>query len=325
MAGVEFRQLVYFDAVVRHGGFTRASGQLHVAQSALSAQILRLEKELGVSLLVRGTRSIALTPAGKLFLDRTRRVLDELDAARGDLLDLTSAVSGQVTIGATQILGPIDLATTLARFHAEHPNVAIRLRSGLIAELLDGLDAGKVDLLLGPIHDDLPSRYSAQPMFLEHVMLVTPPGHRLGGRPEVGIEEVSDEAFVCLCPGSGLRAILTAAADAAGFTPRVQFETDSPRGIRELVSAGLGVAILARSAVDALGPPVHSHQVQPSPPHPPFGLIHHRDRRLTPAAQACRVTFLRFAALNRSDPEPADAYISGYALLEGLQGEETGC
>jgi DNA-binding transcriptional LysR family regulator len=117
--------------------------------------------------------------------------------------------------------------------------------------------------------------------------------------------ELRDDAFVCLRPGSGLRAILTAATAAAGFEPRVQFETDSPQSIRELVSAGLGVAILARSAVDALGPAVHSHQVRPSPPHPAFGLVHHRDRRLTPAARACSAHFLRFAAFNRLDPVPA--------------------
>lgn len=305
MTGVEFRQLVYFDAVVRHGGFTRASGQLHIAQSALSAQISRLEKELGVGLLIRGTRTVALTPAGQLFLDRTRRVLGELDAARTELLDLTSAVVGQVTIGVTHVLGPIDLPTTLARFHTEHPNVAVKLHSGLISELLDGLDAGDVDLLLGPVHDDLPSRYSARPMFLEQVMLATPPGHRLRHRPEVTIADVRDEAFICLPPGSGLRAILTTAATAAGFEPHVQFEADSPRSIRELVSAGLGVAFLARSALDALGPPVHTHYLTPSPPHPPFGLIHHRDHRLTPAAQSCRTTFLRYAALNRPDALPA--------------------
>jgi len=305
MAQVELRQLVYFDAVVRHGSFTRASGQLLVAQSALSAQIGRLEKELGVTLLIRGTRNVALTQAGQLFLDRTRRVLAELDAARTDLLDLTSAVSGHVTIGVTHVLGPIDLPTTLSRFHTEHPNVAITLRTGLIADLLGGLDSGEVDILLGPIHDDLPSRYSAQPMFLEQVVLVTPPGHRLRNQPEVTIAEVRDEPFVCLRPGSGLRAILTAAAAAGGFGPRVQFETDSPSGIRDLVSAGLGVAVLPRSAVDALGPPVHSHQLRPSPPHPPFGLIHHRDHRLTPAAHTCRVSFLRLAAVNRSDPLPA--------------------
>jgi DNA-binding transcriptional LysR family regulator len=304
MAPVELRQLVYFDAVVRHGSFTRASGQLHIAQSALSAQVSRLEKELGVTLLIRGTRAVALTQAGQLFLDRTRRVLGELDAARADLVDLTSAVSGHVTVGVTHVLGPIDLPTTLARFHAEHPSVAVTLRSGLIAELLAGLDAGEVDILLGPIHGGLPSRYSAQPMFAEQVVLVTPHGHRLGHRSEVDLAEVRDDEFVCLRPGSGLRAILTAAAAAAGFEPRVQFETDSPRSVRELVSAGLGIAVLARSAVDALGPPVHAHRLRPAPEHPPFGLIHHRDHRLTPAAQTCRLTFLRGAALNRPDPLP---------------------
>jgi len=79
---VELRQLVYFDAIIRHGGFTRAAEQLHVAQPAVSAQIRRLETELGVTLLERTTRRVRLTQAGELLLGRARRALGELDGAR---------------------------------------------------------------------------------------------------------------------------------------------------------------------------------------------------------------------------------------------------
>lgn len=285
---MELRQLVYFEAVVRCGGFTRAAEWLHIAQPAVSAQIRHLEAELGVPLLARTTRRVALTPAGELFLTRTRRVLAELDAARSDLDELAAVLRGRVTLGATQVLGPLDLPAALAAFHARYPGVALTLRSGLIAALLAALDAGEVDLVLGPIHADLPSQYDARMLVEEQLVIITPPGHRLTRESRLGLADLRDEPFVCLPAGSGLRAILAAAADAEDFVPRVQFETASPTSIRELVSTGLGVALLARSAALAPGPPVTIHTLNPAPAHPPVGVIHHRDRRLTPAAQTFR-------------------------------------
>jgi len=294
---VELRQLMYFEAVARSGGFTRAAEQLHVAQSAVSAQIRQLETELGVTLLARTTRRVALTQAGELFLARTRRMLGELDGARGDLAELAAVLRGRVTLGATQVLGSLDLPAALARFSAGYPGVTVALRSGLIAPLLTALDAGTVDLVLGPVHADLPHEYATQPLVDEQLVLVTAPGHRLARQPRVALTDLRDEAFVCLPAGSGLRAILDVAAADAGFQPRVQFETSSPSSIRELVSAGLGVAILAASAARTPGAPVDVHEVQPAPLHPSIGLIHRGDRQLTPAARSLRRHLAQAAAL----------------------------
>ncbi len=285
---MELRQLVYFEAVVRCGGFTRAAESLHIAQPAVSAQIRRLEAELGVPLLARTTRRVSLTAAGELFLTRTRRVLGELDAARGDLDELAAVLRGRVTLGATAVLGPLDLPAALATFHDRFPGVALTLRSGLIAGMLAALDAGEVDLVLGPIHTVLPSRYVARELVEEQLVLVTGPGHRLSREPRLTLADLREEPFVCLPAGSGLRAILATAAEAEGFEPRVQFETASPTSIRELVAAGLGVALLARSAAMAPGPAITIHALNPAPTHPPIGVIHHRDHRLSPAAQTCR-------------------------------------
>ena len=111
---MELRQLAYFDAVVRHGSFTKAAQRLHVAQPAVSAQIRRLEAELGVTLLERTTRRVALTQAGELFLARARLALAQLEGARADLAELSAVLRGQVRIGATQVLGSLDLPAALA-------------------------------------------------------------------------------------------------------------------------------------------------------------------------------------------------------------------
>lgn len=280
--------MVYFEAVVRCGGFTRAAESLHIPQPAVSARIRHLEAELGVSLLVRTTRRVALTAAGELFLARTRRVLGELDSARSELDELAAVLRGRITLGATQVLGPLDLSGALATFHARFPGVALALRSGLIGSLLAALDSGEVDLVLGPIHPDLPSHYAAWPLAEEHLVIITPPSHRLAREPRVELADLREEPFVCLPTGSGLHAILIAASRAEDFEPRIHFETASPISIRELVSAGLGVALLARSAACTPGPPVAIHVLDPAPAHPPIGVIHHRDRQLSTAAQACR-------------------------------------
>jgi LysR family transcriptional regulator, transcription activator of glutamate synthase operon len=315
---MELRQLVYFDAVVRYGGFSRAAERLHIAQPAVSAQIRRLETELGTTLLQRTTRRVALTHAGELFLARTRRVLDQLDRARADLDELSTVRRGQVRVGATQILGSLDLPAALAQFRRRYPGVSLALQTGLIAELLDTLNAGEVDLVLGPVHDDLPDRYLAHPLVIETLVLVTAPGHPLAtvnaaeaaasaaGGAASGMEgaagaraslaAVRDEPFVCLPADSRLHGILVEAAAAEGFTPRIEFETYSPASMRELVAAGLGVALIAGSATDAPGPPVAVYQLDPAPWHPPIGLIRQRDRPLTPAAEAFGAHIARIAA-----------------------------
>lgn len=284
MNRMELRQLTYFEAVARCGGFTRAAGQLHVAQSAVSAQIRALEAELGVALFTRTTRRVTLTAAGARLLERARAALNELDTARGEIAEMSEVLRGRVTIGATSVLGPFDLPTALAGFHGRFPGVALSLRSGLIAALLGKLDNGEVDLVLGPVHEDLPARFAAHILAGESVVLALPPG----ARAVHALSDVREEAFVCLSAGSGLRAILDAAAKAAGFSPRVLFETSSPASIRELVSAGLGVALMAGSAAERAGPAIQVRRLDPAPAHPPIGLIEHRDRRPAAAARACR-------------------------------------
>ncbi|PZS28106.1 MAG: LysR family transcriptional regulator [Pseudonocardiales bacterium] len=289
---MELRQLVYFDAVVRHGGFTRAAEQVHVAQPAISAQIQRLETELGAVLLQRSTRKVSLTHAGELFWARAQRVLEELAAARADLEELAAVARGRVCIGATQVLGSLDLPSTMAGFRKRFPGIALTLRSGLVDDLLDLLDKGKVDMVLGPVHADMATRFSAHPLVEESLVLIGPPGRRLIDGKSGLLAAACDEWFVCLPPGSGLHSILTNAAAAEGFVPRIEFETYSPASIRELVSAGLGVALLAGSAVRAPGPPVDTHPLTTAPRHPAINVITLSSRKLAPAPRAFH-TYLR--------------------------------
>ena len=282
---MELRQLVYFEAVARLGGFTRAAEQLHVAQPAISAQVRRLERELGAALFERTTRRVRLTEAGTLLLARARTVLTELDGARDDLGKLAAVLGGHLVLGVTPMLGPVDLTGLLAGFHRRYPGVTLAVRSGLVVELLAELDVGTVDALVAPIHDDLPARYLARPMGEERLILATPPERLPPGSRTVSLSDVRDEPFVCLPARSGLRAILTAAAAGHGFSPNIQFEAADPVGIRRFVAAGLGVALLAESAAYGDGPSIDVHRLAPEPSHPPIGLFCSR-REPAPTMQA---------------------------------------
>src|SRR5215469_12872149 len=304
---MELRQLAYFEAVVRCGGFSRAAEQLRIAQPAVSAQVRRLEAELGTPLLERTTRRVALTHAGELFLVRVRAVLGQLDEARADLAELAAVRRGHVRIGATLVLGSLDLPRSLAQFRRRYPGVTLALRAGLIADLLGDLGAGEIDIVLGPLHPELLDGFLARPLVEERIVLVTPPG-RPGPGPAPGspaapgslgspdapgssaapalLADFAAEPFVCLPAGSGLHAILVAAAAEAGFTPRIQLETHSPASIRELVAAGLGVALMAESSARAIGPDVRVHRLRPAPPHPPIGLVRVPGRAPGPATRA---------------------------------------
>src|SRR5580693_3749257 len=223
---MELRQLAYFEAVVRYGGFSRAAEQLRIAQPAVSAQVRRLEAELGTLLLERTTRRVALTHAGELFLARARAVLGLLDEARADLADLAAVRRGHVRIGATLVLGSLDLPRELARFRRRYPGVTLALRAGLIADLLGELGSGAIDIVLGPLHPELLDGFLAQPLVEERIVLVTPPGRpapepALAPVPEApgmpgmpgtpgaraALADFAGEPFVCLPAGSGLHAI----------------------------------------------------------------------------------------------------------------------
>jgi DNA-binding transcriptional LysR family regulator len=283
---VEFRQLAYFEAVARLDSFTRAAQQLHVAQPAVSAQIRRLERELGTALFTRTTRRVTLTQAGSALLARVRTVLDELDGARADLDRLGAVLRGQLRLGITPILGSLDLPGLLVGFHRRYPDVTLAVTTGLVADLLTQLDAGDVDALLAPIHSGLAARYEARPLVTETLTLITAPG-RLAQHPRpTSLADVRDQPFVCLPAGSGLRTILTTTAAEHGFVPHVPFEAPDPATIRRFVAAGLGVALLAESAATCAGPDVDVHRLKPAPPHPPIGLIRLREPPPGPTLRA---------------------------------------
>src|SRR3954451_12671238 len=173
---MELRQLRYVEAVARHRHFTRAAEELHVAQSALSHQVRRLEAELGTELFARTSRTVVPTEAGEAVAARARRVLAEVDGVREEVDDLQGLVKGRVTIGALLPAGAIDVPALLARFSHAYPGVDVTLQEGTAGDMLRHLSRDEIDAAFSLLADDPPESLVAEPVSREELVATFPPG-----------------------------------------------------------------------------------------------------------------------------------------------------
>jgi len=250
---MDLRQLRYLVALAEARNFTRAAASEHIAQPALSQQIRKLEEEIGMALVERTTRRVALTGAGELLVVRARRVLAELEAAGTELQALRGMYTGHVTIGAMHTMGPVDLSLALALFDERHPNVQFTVREQSSEEMAEMLRVDELDLAFLSVTERVESRgLGLHQLVSEELVVMLAREHPLGRRRKVRMAELGGERFISFREGARLRELLLAAGRSAGFEPRVTLESNESQRVRRLVARGLGVAILPRS--DAEGP-----------------------------------------------------------------------
>jgi LysR family transcriptional activator of glutamate synthase operon len=284
---MEVRQLRYLIALADERHFTRAAAREHVAQPALSQQIRRLEEQVGVPLVERTTRSVALTEAGELLVARARRILNELDAAQAELEAVKGVQVGHVTVGVLHTMGPVDVSLALALFRERHPGVELTVREQSSEELAEMLRVDELDLAFLSVTERVESHgLGLHQLVSEELVLVVSPTHRLAARRRVRMRELAGEEFVSYRAGSRLRELLESAGRSAGFEPRVTLESNESERIRRLVGRGLGVAILPRSDAERPGPEVAvAALVEPALTRD-ITLAWREDRRLAPAGAA---------------------------------------
>lgn len=244
---MELRQLEYFVAVVEEANFTRAAARVRVAQPAVSAQIARLERELGHRLLDRTRRETRLTAAGRAILPHARAALSAVSAARAAVDDLSQLMTGSVTLG-TVTSHNVDLPTLLADYHRAHPGVEMRLRTDDSDTLIEGLRRGDLDAaIISVVTDEVPPGLTVEVVADEAIDAAVGPGDPWWGRDEVTVAALAERRLVALPRGTGIRATFEAACAAAGVTAHVAFEASSPTDLAVLAERGLGVAILPES------------------------------------------------------------------------------
>jgi LysR family transcriptional regulator, transcription activator of glutamate synthase operon len=302
---MELRQLRYVEAVARHHHFTRAAEELHVAQSALSHQIRRLEAELGTELFERTSRTVVTTEAGEAVAARARRVLAEVDGVRGEVDELEGLVRGRISIGALLPAGKLDVPTLLARFREEHPGIDVTLREGTAGEMRQHLAEDEVDAAFSLVAGELPDDLVAERLSEDELVVAFP----RNGAPRRGRIAASDLAgYPIVVPRGG--SATKAAADeffaSAGEPLHVALETGDPFLLRCLVSAGFGAGIVTRSITEREGPPIEVRSVRPTI-RLPVMLLWRERRHISPAARAFIDFARREASAHGSPPRARSA------------------
>ncbi|WP_030178426.1 LysR family transcriptional regulator [Streptomyces sp. NRRL S-813] len=246
---MELRHVTAFLAVAEELHFGRAAKRLQMAQPPLSQQIRQLEKELGVQLFERNTRSVRLTSAGQSFLEPARTVLEDVDTATRAAKAAGRGEYGRVTVGFAGASSHESLPLLTRAVRAAHPGIELVLAGQTyanvaLAQVVEGsLDLGFVRL---PV---------TQPGVATHVIAeeelicALPSDHRLAQRASIPVAALREEPFVSFPAntGSSLRDATVTACEQEGFTPRVVQEAPDSHTILALVAAGVGVTLTLTS------------------------------------------------------------------------------
>jgi DNA-binding transcriptional LysR family regulator len=194
---MELRHLRTIVAVARHRSFTKAGEELYLAQSAISQQIRRLERELGLEVFRRTSRSVELTPEGRVILGYAQRVLAEVDGLHSELEELTGLLRGQLRIGGVYPTGPYDLFGMLADFRAAHPEVAIHMVEDTQEDVLAALRADELDCAFTALDPDaLGNEFAATLLWEEELIVALPSDHPLCARSQVTFQELAAEDVI---------------------------------------------------------------------------------------------------------------------------------
>ena len=250
---MELRQLAVFVAVAEEGSFTRAADRLHVVQSAVSAGVRNLERELGATLFDRSTHRVALTDAGTALLPEARATLTAATAARDAVDAVRGGLRGTVVLGTMQAQGmrKIGVPELLAGFRHDHPLVQVHVRhaAGGSTEMAMQVGDGRLDLAFVSLAANQLPGVELTALSSEPMMVLAPATHRLAKRRSIPISALADEPLVEFPAGWGLRMVSDRAFVAAGVTRTITFEVNDTASVIEFVRHGLALSLLPASFV----------------------------------------------------------------------------
>lgn len=283
MSTMQVQELRWFAATVAQPNLSRVAEELHISQPALSRALRRLETAVGADLFDRVGRSLEPNAHGRLLAAHVTRALAELDDGIEAVRQAADPDYGDVRLAFLHTFGTWLVPELIRAYRAEHPRARFHLSQGSAAVTLEGLRAGRHDLLVTSPRPDDPA-VGWRRLFTEPLRLAVPAGHRLARRRRVRLQEVAGDDFILLSPEHGLRGLTDRLCQRAGFTPRVAFEGEDAETLRGLVAAGLGVALLPGRPGAPTFPPLLA--VADRGAERAVGLAWHRRRYRSPAVTA---------------------------------------
>jgi len=281
----DLQELQAFVAVAERASFRAAAEDLHLSQPALSRRIEKLEDLLGARLLERTTRRVSLTNVGRVFLERARSAIDELERAVLSIGDLAAQRGGLVTVACVPSVAYYFLPSVIRAYTERFPRIRVRIIDETANTVLNSIVTGRADFGISFFGTQEPD-VDFKAVLREDFVLAIRNDHPLARRRSVSWEELSEERFMTVAKESGNRLLIDDALAKSGKRTVSAFEVSHIMTLLGMVEAGLGVA-----AVPQLAMPLTRHATLTSLKleHPrvtrTLGLIARRGRPLAPAAQ----------------------------------------
>jgi LysR family transcriptional regulator, hydrogen peroxide-inducible genes activator len=249
---MNLRDLHYLVSLAEHRHFGRAAEACFVSQPTLSTQIKKLEDELGVALVERTPRKVLLTDVGREIAHRAREVLNEIEQIKGIARRTVDPESGTVRLGIFPTLGPYLLPHVVPMLRERFPRLELLLVEEKTETVLHRLREGKLDaaVLALPVHDD---SLHAEFLFEEPFLLAVPQSHPLAKRPQLRLNDLSEQNLLLLEDGHCLRDQALEVCHMSGAAEKTGFRATSLETLRQMVAANVGITLLPTLAVK---PPV---------------------------------------------------------------------
>lgn len=248
MRTLDFISLRLFAVVIEHGNIAQASRVNGIAASAISKRISDLEDQLGVALIHRLRDGIKPTAAGQVLYEHVRGINSSVDRLQADLSEFTTGERGRIRVWANTSAVTQFLPEDLKSYVDQRPAVRIDLREDTSARIIEAVKDGSADIGIFSGHirqTELEQRIYRR----DTLMVIAPLGHPLQGAENLSLRDIADYDHVGLQVGSSLQARVVEAARDAGFEINMRVQVFGFDGIRRMVEAGLGIAILPQGAV----------------------------------------------------------------------------
>lgn len=287
---MDIKQLQTFLTIAREGHMTRAANLLHLTQPAVSAQLSKLEDEVGQRLFDRMPTGMVLTEAGEMFRTYVEESLAKLEDGRVAIDELIGLQRGSLAVGGGATATTYLLPPILGRFHEEHTEIRFFVREQSSQQSVEDVLSGELDLAIvtlpikGTSESRTPiSKLEVDPWVEDELRLIVPAGHPLSRAGTFSWAELDEQPLVLFEAGSAVRAIIDERIDAANIDVDIVMELRAIASIKQMVAQGIGAGFVSQFA---LGEPDEGLRCVENPIRRRMAVIYRGDRTQSPAARA---------------------------------------
>jgi DNA-binding transcriptional LysR family regulator len=293
--------------VVASGSFSAAADRLSYSQSAVSQAIATLEGEVATTLIERDRGGVRATAAGAALVTHAEGILGRMEAAETELAAIAGGRAGRLRIASFPSAGATLVPQAIAAFSAGHPGVEVTLAEGEPEEIAPRLRGGEFDLALLYEFEGVGERLAAGirrfELLEDPLHLALPTTHTLARRRQVRLEDLREESWVQTSVSGPCARHVVRSCHAAGFEPRVSFESDDYQTVQGLVAAGVGVGLIPQLALSAVRGDIRIRALDPRSPVRKVFAATRRGAPVTPAV-ATLLDTLREAARSHGATTP---------------------